>query len=204
MRAHPHWPVPMTRRLLPMTMPSLWGRAPLNLTLCLLILLSWLMTVMPGAVQAQGSEVDGRDGVTHRSWLDDPDSTFSPQEVLGRNWRRFDGPLSLGYTRSTTWVRLTIDPAAAGAASLPSDRRLVLRILPGHLDDVTVYRVDRPSHPVARVGDLFPPAERARFPHGLLHYAVVFDEADGQPFEVLLRLRSQSNHSMHVRAQRWD
>ena len=194
----------MTHRLLPMTMPSPWGRAPLNLTLCLLILLSWLMTVMPGAVQAQGSEVDGRDGVTHRSWLNDPDSTFSPQEVLGRNWRRFEGPLSLGYTRSTTWVRLTIDPAAAGAASLPSDRRLVLRILPGHLDDVTVYRVDRPSHPVARVGDLFPPAERARFPQGLLHYAVVFDEADGQPFEVLLRLRSQSNHSMHVRAQRWD
>ena len=203
-RALPSWPVPMPCYPVAMTMPSSLGRAALSLSSCLLILLAWLLTAMPGALHAQGSEVDGHDGVTHRSWLDDPDGTFSPQDVLGRSWRRFDGPLSRGFTRSTTWVRLTIDPAAAGPASLPSDRRLVLRILPGHLDDVTVYRVDRLSHSVAQVGDLFPSAERARFPQGLLHYGVVFDEADSKPFEVLLRLRSQSNHSMHVLAQRWD
>lgn len=205
-RAHPLWPMFGTQRfkaclLVPVTMPTPKGRIPL--TLGLLLVLVWLLALTPGPLRAQGSEADSRDGVTHRSWLDDPDGTLLAQDVLGRNWTRFDGPLSLGFTRSTTWVRLTIDPAAAGPASLSTDHRLVLRILPGHLDDVTVYRVDRPAHPVAQVGDMWPSGARGEFPDGLLHHAVVFDDVDA-PFEVLLRLRSQSNHSMHVLAQRWD
>jgi hypothetical protein len=81
-----------------------------------------------------------KDAVIERSWLGDPDSSLSPQAALAGSWKPFSGPLSRGFTASTTWVRVKIDPAAAGPSSIASDRRLVLTISPGHLDEVAVFQ----------------------------------------------------------------
>jgi signal transduction histidine kinase len=141
-----------------------------------------------------------RDAIVERSWLDDRDENLSPEAALERSWSPFSGSLSRGYTASTTWLRVKVDPAAATPVAAGADRRLVLRILPGHLDEVAVFRADRPAELSVRVGDAHPVAGPR---HGLLVHAVVLDDAPA-PFELLLRLRTQSNHSIDVEVLRWD
>ncbi len=141
-----------------------------------------------------------RDAVIHRAWLDDHASELSPEAALALPWTPFHGSLARGYTASTTWVRITIDPAAATSVEEGVDRRLVLRVLPGHLDEVAVFRADRLTEPPIRVGDT-QPAVGPR--HGLLVHAVVL-EAASAPFELLLRVRTQSNHSIDVEVLRWE
>lgn len=169
----------------------------------LVMLLGWLV-MLSVPVWAQEPLAGERDAVVERRWLDDPGSHLTPQAALQRAWTPFTGPLSRGFTTSSTWVRLKIDPAAAGPGTLASDRRLVLLIMPGHLDEVTVYRVDRLSEAPAVVGDKQVTGEQRPGPHqGLMHHAVLFDDG-AAPFELLLRLRTQSNHTLHVQALRWD
>ncbi len=143
---------------------------------------------------------DDQDAIVERAWLDDPDGTISPETAIGRAWTPFQGTLSRGYVTSTTWLRLRIDPAAAGLPDGAADRRLVLVVIPGHLDEVAVYRADRLSEPPAFIGDTHPLPATGQ---PLLSHTVVF-EAASAPFEVLLRLRTQSTQSIDVQALRWD
>ena len=174
------------RRFLRRLQPIAW--------LVALLLIGW------GSAKAQASERDDHDGVIERRWLDDPSGTLSPQAALAGDWKPFQGSLSRGYTLSTTWLRLKIDPDAAGPASIPADHRLVLAIAPGHLDEIAVFRVDRLSAPPLLVGDTH---RMTGAQQSLLHYSVVYQDAS-EPFEVLLRVRSKSNHSMLTWATRWD
>lgn len=149
---------------------------------------------------AQSTQAERRDAIVESSWLSDGEGTLSPRAALSRTWTKYEGPLGRGFTDSITWVRLKIDPTLAGPGSLPSDHRLVLRITPSRLDEVIVYRVDRLDEPPVTVGDKFKPEGILT---GFMHHSVVFDEAVA-PFEVLLRLTTEGNHSVHVEAWRWD
>lgn len=165
-----------------------------------LALIAWLVIGLLAPAFAQSSAVERRDAVVERSWLSDADGSLSPHAVLMRNWTTYEGPLGRGFTDAVTWVRLKIDPAMAGPGSFPSDHRLVLRIIPSRLDEVIAYRVDRLDEQPVKVGDNFKPEGPQQ---GFLNHGVVFDDAVA-PFEVLLRLKTDGNHSMHVQALRWD
>lgn len=151
------------------------------------------------ASRAQAILGPDRDAIVWRGWLDDPDSSLTPQEALSREWTPFVGTLARGFTASTTWVRLRIDPAAAGKGLLADDPRLVLQWIPPHLDAVAVYRTDRPSQPPVLLGDRQPldPGDHASVEH------LVLDDATA-PFEVLMKIRSQSNQSIRPQVLRWN
>lgn len=167
-----------------------------SLALLLACLLAWLC--LPASAQLLREEPG--DAITSRAWLGDAGSELTPQAALAGQWAPFADSLARGFTSSTTWLRLTIDPAKARRAqSNGPDRRLVLLIMPGHLDEVAVFRGDR-AEPLAVVGDRHPASDALQ---GLMHYAVVLEDAVA-PFDVLLRLRTQSNHSIHVQAMSWD
>lgn len=173
------------------------GRAPIEkLVVVLLIGILWLG--IPVA-HAQSAFAAGQDAIVQRSWLDDPDSSMTPQEALGREWTPFTGFLSRGFTASTTWLRLRVDPSAAGPGSFAGDRRLVLQIVPGHLDEVAVFRADRLHEAPALLGD----RHVRDAPKRSAVDQVVLANADAS-FDVLLRIRSGSNHSVYPRVLRWD
>ncbi len=169
-------------------------RAP---AMCVLL---WLLLCASWQALAQSPRHLGADTVTERAWLDDPDSSLSAKTALARAWTPLTGPLSQGFTRSTTWLRLKVDPTPASPAQIQSDTRLVLRIRPGHLDEVAIYRTDQLEQAPLLVGD-----SHERIGQGLrfIDQAVVFDNAVA-PFELLLRVRTKSNHSIDVQAIRWD
>ena len=153
----------------------------------------------PGQAPGQDGPA-AKDAVVERSWLDDPHSSLTPQAALQGDWTPLAGLLSRGFTTSTTWVRLKIDPAAAGPASIANDHRMVLTIAPGNLDEVAVYRMGQLAQPLAMVGDTHPTVGPLR---SVLFHAVVLENAT-EPLELLLRIRSDSTHSLYVQALRWD
>lgn len=155
----------------------------------------------PSEARGPSPADDGpRDAITQRAWLDEPAGTLTPQQALSQAWTPFRDFLARGYTDHITWLRLQVDPRRARPATLDSDQRLVLRIEPGHLDEVAVFRADDPARPLATVGDTTAPSQIQ--PRWLVH-SVVIPQAT-EPFEVLLRVRSQGSHIIKVEAMRWD
>ncbi len=164
------------------------------------VMFVWLLVTLCAPLAVHAAPEALRDAIVERTWLDDPQGTLSPREALAGQWTPFSGSLSRGYTASTTWLRLKIDPAAAGPGGVTSDHRLVLRILPVHLDEIIVFRTNQLAQEPVRVGDT---TERSRAGSRFIYHAVVIEDAP-QPFEVLLRLRTASNHSIYVQALTWD
>ena len=163
-------------------------------------LVFWLLLGLASPALAQAPRQAERDAIVARAWLDDPSGKLTPQAALGRAWTPFEGPFARGYAAGATWLRLAIDPTVLGASRLPADQRLVLRIQPAHLDEVAVFRTDRPGEPPRVVGDRY--AQPDPYLRSLDHVVVIPDAT--APFDILLRLRTVSNHSIHVQALSWD
>lgn len=93
------------------------------------------------------------DLVVERAWLEDRGGQLSWAEAQQRPTRPLQDVLSAGYSPHPVWLKLRIDPAAAG---LVPGSQLVLRIRPAYLDEVTLF--DPLQNPPQRppVGDRYP------------------------------------------------
>jgi signal transduction histidine kinase len=172
------------------------GRLMRGLLFCLAVL---CQISMPA--QAADIERDLRDLITERAWLDDPSNSLGPEEVLNGHWTPYSGPLRRGFKTSSTWLRLRIEPPKPGI-SQGTDReaRLVLRILPGQLDEIALFDPRRNGLPPLIAGDLtdWRSGEYRSFNQNLVI------DSPAEPIEVLLRLRTTSHHGIHVEALRWE
>ena len=144
-----------------------------------------------------------QDLISERAWLSDPSSNLSPDQVRQMAWTTYTGRAPRGYSSATTWIRLKIEPLASDAR--PGDRsshpaRLVLRILPGQLDDIALFDPRRANQPPLLTGDRhdWRTSEYRSFNHNLVI------AAPSEPIEVLLRLRTTSHHGIAVEALRWE
>lgn len=160
----------------------------------------WLLLGLSAPALAQAAPEAARDAIVARAWLDDPQGTLTPQAALARAWKPHAGPLARGYRAGDTWLRLAIDPAMLETVRLAGDNRLVLSIQPGLLDEITVFRPDRPVEPPRVLGDTHEPPD-PEF-HSLGHALVIPDAV--APFDLLLRLRTVSHHTIHVQALGWE
>ncbi len=140
------------------------------------------------------------DAITDRAWLDDTAGALTPEQALAGEWTPYERVLARGHTKGITWLRLRIDPGLIRPAALGGDKRLVLRIKPSHLDEVSVFHSSDLRQPLVIVGDTIETTDDR--PRWLVHSAVMPDATD--PFEILLRARSQGSHIFKVQVQRWD
>ena len=161
------------------------------------MLLALLMVFLSAPVFLT-EQANASDPILERSWLEDKDGVLSPQQALQQSWMPFDEMLTAGLTRSTIWVRLLIDPSLAAQPSLEGDQRVVLNMLPVHLDEVAAFESDRLDEPPVMLGDQYLQVESKPF----YQNAVVFERA--APFEVLLRIRTQANLAIFPFVSRWD
>jgi signal transduction histidine kinase len=165
--------------------------------------LIWLLVLwqLPAMAQAQKPAPGPRDQISERAWLDDPSNSLGPEQVRDRDWTPYKGPLRRGFQSSTTWLRLKVEPLAdAGRRSADREGRLVLRILPGHLDEIALFDPRRPDQPPLLTGDT---QDWRKAEYRSFNQSLVID-TPAESVEILLRLRTTSHHGIHVEALRWD
>jgi len=90
----------------------------LSLARCCLVLLLTFWQLQGLAQPVQPVEKQ-RDHISARAWLDDPSNSLGPEQVRNMAWTPFVGPLRRGFTASTTWLRLRVEPPAVGGLSGP-------------------------------------------------------------------------------------
>lgn len=166
--------------------------------------LIWLLAVwhLAGHAQPPYPARDLRDQISDRAWLDDPSNDLGPEQVLARtDWTPYSGPLRRGFKTSTTWIRLTVQPLAdKGQRSADREARLVLRMLPGQIDEIALFDPRRSGQPPLLAGDLY---DWRRGEYRSFNQNLVIDTPD-EPVVILLRLRTTSHHGIHVEALRWE
>ena len=180
--------------------PRCWPFRSVLVHLSLLWLLAfWQPLAFAKTAQAGG---DSRDLISARAWLDDPTNSLGPDQVRAMaNWTPYSGPLRRGFQTSTTWLKLRIEPITQRGLRNPDrESRIVLRILPGHLDEIALFDPRRPDQPPLLAGDThdWRLGEYRSFNQNLVI------DTPSAPVEILLRLRTTSHHGIHVEALTWD
>lgn len=86
--------------------------------------------------------------IRESAWLEDPRGDMTLEQVRQGTFAPIGKVLSLGYTRSAIWIRLTFDNPGG-------HRNLVISVLPSTLDDVRLYYPDgRSARLVRRVNQV--------------------------------------------------
>ena len=137
------------------------------------------------------------EAISASAWLSDPTGQLGPDQVRQMAWTPYTGRLRLGYTSGTTWVRLTVLPAAHDTSP---QNLLVLRIQPGQLDEIALFDPRQPGQPPQITGDRHD--WRLGQYRSLNHNLMV--PAPTVPTELLLRLRTTSHHGLDVQALSWN
>ena len=175
-------------------------RLRVTLAQCCLV---WLLATFQLQCLAQNDQPRGNqfDHISARAWLEDPTSSLGPEQVKAMKWTPYEGPLRNGYTASTTWILLKIEPSAQKPCRQADDQiRMILRIQPGHLDEIALFDPRYPNQPPQFAGDQH---------NWLLSKYRSFNQnlvipAPCEAIEVMLRLRTQTHHGLHVEALHWD
>lgn len=117
------------------------------------------------------------------------------------DWMAYTGPLRRGFTGSTTWIRLRIDPNLSSARS-NQDRaaQLVIRMMPGHLDEIALFDPRRAGQPPFLTGDRLD-WQLSQYRSFNQNFVIAYP---AEPIDVFLRLRTSGNHGMLVEAFRWE
>ncbi len=149
-----------------------------------------LLALSP-AVQAQSA-----DYIVERAWVEDPDGSLDIDTVRQQPAQSYDGVLGRGFTRSVTWLKLTVAPVR----DVGPDHRLMLRIRPGYLDEIRLF------DPLDDTGSLRVTGDHTDWQKGelrSLNHGFVIPGSD-KPRTIWLRLKTSSSSLIHVDAMKLD
>ena len=142
------------------------------------------------ALPAQGI---AKDLVSSRSYWEDVQGQSTFDDAQAQPYTTYEGVLAKGYSDSTFWLRLRIDPAPSAHAG----EKLVLRVRPSFLDQVVLFDpADTTRRAPVSAGDMTPWSE-SEYPslnHGFLIASLP------QARDVYLRVSSTSTLMIHVEA----
>ena len=152
----------------------------------LLSAFSLIFVLLPTSVAA-------KDLISARSYWEDVQGQSTFDDAQAQSYTAYEGILAKGYSDSTFWFRLRIDPAPSAHAG----EKLVLRVRPSFLDQVVLFDpADTTRRGPATAGDMTPWAE-SEYPslnHGFLIASLP------QARDVYLRVSSTSTLMIHVEA----
>lgn len=144
-------------------------------------LVAWLLV----SILAWSSLVSAAGYIGDSAWLEDPAGalTLSQVEVRPQAFTNYHGVLTRGYTASTYWVRLRIEPT--------TEEKLILRIRPSYIDRIELYDpLDRSG------GDITPRFSGDRYSKQQIGYVSLNQgfsiKGSTHPRDVYLRLQSSS------------
>ena len=118
-----------------------------------------------------------------------PSRTLEAAQLL--NFKPYSGELRLGFVKGETWIRLQIQANAStvDAAQTTSGERLVLRVGPYSLDQLTFYVEENGQWVVQQGGDRFIKSWK-NCPDDL--YCLSFDAPKGSPVTAYLKIQTDT------------
>jgi signal transduction histidine kinase len=121
----------------------------------------------------------------------DEASTRTLEAAQLLNFKPYQGDLRLGFVKGETWIRLQIQAnASAGDAALtPPVERLVLRVGPHYLDQLTFYAAQNGQWVAQQGGDRFAKT-RENCPDDL--YCFLVDVPKGKPLTAYLKVQTDT------------
>lgn len=143
-----------------------------------------LLALCLGAAHAD----DPGSGSLSQAYWEDASGQADFAQARTQTYTPYDGLLNRGYTTSVIWVRLHVQPPA----DLVPGERIVLRIHPNYLDQITLYDPQASSEVPQQVGDRVDPALQAI---ASIDFAFVLapSPTPGAMREVWLRLQTTSS-----------
>jgi signal transduction histidine kinase len=132
------------------------------------------------------------DLITSRSYWEDTTQQASLEQAQGHEFTPYTGVLRRGYTRSAVWIRLEVSPP-------PSSReedRLILRIRPIYLDEITLHDPLNPQSPPRVAGDRSNLHDEEY--RSISHTFVI--PAGDKPRNIWLRVKTTSTSLINVEA----
>ncbi len=141
---------------------------------------------------ASMAEAFADDLISSRSYWEDESNQASLAQAQAKDFKPYSGVLSRGFTPSAVWIRLEVSPPRGAKA----DDKLILRIRPIYLDEITLYDpLDNSGLPRV-VGDRS--NYRDEEYKSLTHTFVI--PAGDQARHVWLRLKTTSTSLINVEA----
>ena len=130
-----------------------------------------------------------QDRITERAVFEDTSGRLGFAAARDREYQSFTGLLGRGFSRSAFWIRLRIEPGAP-----TPDGRLIVRVRPSYLDQISLYDPDFQRDGPVTSGDRFP-SDRDAYPSLHFNFAIPQGAA---PRHIWLRLKTTSTNLMLV------
>ncbi|WP_293747643.1 ATP-binding protein [Limnohabitans sp. Rim8] len=124
-----------------------------------------------------------------------PTRTLEAAQLL--DFKPYQGELRLGFVKGETWIRLQIqaDASAMDAAQTTPGERLVLRVGPYSLDQLTFYVEENGQWVAQQGGDRFVKSWK-NCPDDL--YCFSFDAPEGSPVTAYLKIQTDTVRVVHT------
>ncbi len=152
---------------------------------CVLMILLW-------SGSAADVFADVHDHIRARAYWEDVTGNATIKEAQTHTFTPYDGVLSRGYTGAAIWIQLEISPLP----HIKADEKLVLRIRPTYLDELTLFDPLDTSGLIRKTGD------QVSYKHeeykSLAHTFVI--PAGAGPRDVWIRLKATSTTFMQIEA----
>ena len=156
---------------------------------CFLLALLWAGLGTPARAAVH-------DHISQRAYWEDASGEATLAQARDQTFTPYQGVLSRGYTPSAIWVKLRINPEEHSA----THEKLVLRIRPIYLDEITLHDPLDTSGRVRQTGDQF--SYNAEEFKSISHTFVI--PAGSEPRDIWLRLKATSTTLMHIEALSYD
>jgi signal transduction histidine kinase len=149
-----------------------------------------LASLLIGASTSAHAEV--HDHISQRAYWEDTTAQATLQDTTAEKFTTYDGILSRGYTTSATWIQLQITPSPGASAN----EKLLLRIRPVYLDEITLYDPLDLSGRARKTGDQ---TDYKNEEYKSLSHTFVIPSGS-QPRTIWLRLKANSTSMMLIEA----
>lgn len=144
-----------------------------------LLAVVWLSLV---AISAQAQS----DLIAQRAIYVDDSRALGIQDVVGKDFERFQGLLKRSLTPKVRWIRLTVDKSAT------ADKSAVLVVGPHYIAEIALYEQQKNGDWRRRVvGDRYP-AEQVGCPLGQYCFSIELDRLEGN--ELYLRVNTTNGY----------
>ena len=135
------------------------------------------------------------DYITERFYFEDKTGMMNFDEAKDQSYHKMPSLLAKGFSSSTFWIRLTIDPIQQNKNKVGAlDGKIILSILPTYLDSITLYDPVKITKDDRTIGDHYPTSANE---FNLVNFNFVISKTDKSRY-VYLKLKTTSTNLIFV------